>query len=77
MGDRYRLQPGIRRPEKKVDSSLPVVYPNPFPCRIDENNRTVHCNSCEMVPTYLNMIRQLEEQLKMYERGELRPIHGN
>ena len=35
-------------------------YPFPYPCRVDENSRAVHCRTCDEAPMYLAKITRLQ-----------------
>lgn len=45
------------------------AYPHAFPCRVNERERVIHCNSCEIVPELLVAIKKLE--LKIEESIEI------
>jgi hypothetical protein len=39
---------------------MSYTFPYPFPCRIDEHSRVVHCATCARVPDYLDDYAELE-----------------
>jgi hypothetical protein len=46
-----------------------AVFPTPFPCRIDESSRTIHCDSCELIPELLEEIASLKQKLQERKGG--------
>lgn len=57
--------------KETVDKLKPApVYPIPFPCRIDESSRTIHCDSCEIVPELKAEIASLKEKLKERQKKD-------
>lgn len=55
--------------KETIDKLKPApAYPHPFPCRIDESSRAIHCDSCEIVPELKAEIAALKEKLKERRR---------